>query len=122
MGWRGIAFGAGVGFVFGGPLGAAVGAALCYVGGRGRGRVRASRRRWMPPSPEAGELVRAYATLGASPSEPLESVRRKYRALAKRNHPDVLRAQGGSEAAVGLAATRMASINAAWAAVRAARA
>lgn len=120
MGWRGIAFGAGVGFVFGGSFGAAVGAALFYVVGRGRGR--ASRRRWMPPSSEAGDLVRAYATLGANPSESLDSVRRKYRALAKRNHPDVLRAQGGSEAAIGLAATRMASINAAWAAVRAARA
>lgn len=120
MGWRGIAFGAGLGFVLGGSLGAAVGAAICYAVGRGRGR--AFRRQWMPPSPEEGDLARAYATLGADPSEPMDSVRRKYRALAKRNHPDVLRAQGGSEASVGMAATRMARINAAWAAVRAARA
>ena len=67
------------------------------------------------------ELREAYAILGAKPSDTDEEVRGKYRALAKRNHPDALRAQGLPDELVGKATERMGRINAAWAAVRAAR-
>ena len=66
-------------------------------------------------------LAEAYATLGASPSDKPEELRRKYRDLAKRNHPDALRAQGLPEEMVGKATARMSRINEAWAEIRAAR-
>ena len=72
-------------------------------------------------APAQGELQAAYALLGAKADEPLEEIQKKYRALAKRNHPDALRAQGLPEELVGKATERMGRINAAWATVRAAR-
>ena len=66
-------------------------------------------------------LSEAYATLGASPSDDADELRRKYRDLAKRNHPDALRAQGLPEEMVGRATERMSRINEAWAEIRAAR-
>jgi len=71
--------------------------------------------------PAADSLADAYATLGASPSDGADELRRKYRDLAKRNHPDALRAQGLPEEMVGKATARMSRINEAWAEVRAAR-
>lgn len=67
------------------------------------------------------ELKEAYAVLGAKPSDSPEALKAKYRALAKRNHPDALRAQGLPDELVGKATARMGRINAAWATVRAAR-
>ena len=61
------------------------------------------------------------AALGASPSDGADELRRKYRDLAKRNHPDALRAQGLPEEMVGRATERMSRINEAWAEIRAAR-
>ncbi len=81
-------------------------------------RLGAGRRR---ATPRDG-LEEAYAVLGAKPSDSDEELRRKYRALAKRNHPDALRAQGLPDELVGKATARMGRINAAWATVRAARA
>ena len=72
------------------------------------------------PTPQ-DELRDAYAVLGATPADSLDDVKRKYRELAKRNHPDALRAQGLPEELVGKATARMGRINAAWATVRAAR-
>ena len=66
-------------------------------------------------------LADAYALLGASESDDAETLKRKYRELAKRNHPDALRAQGLPEEMVGKATERMSRINAAWALVREAR-
>ena len=71
--------------------------------------------------PAANRLSDAYATLGASPSDSADELRRKYRELAKRNHPDALRAQGLPEEMVGRATERMSRINEAWAEIRAAR-
>ena len=71
--------------------------------------------------PAANRLAEAYATLGASPSDGADELRRKYRDLAKRNHPDALRAQGLPEEMVGRATERMSRINEAWAEIRAAR-
>ena len=80
-------------------------------GGHGGGR-REERR---------DPLAEAYAVLGAKPGDSDDDLKRKYRDLAKRNHPDALRAQGLPEAMVGKATERMSRINAAWAAVKEAR-
>lgn len=66
-------------------------------------------------------LAEAYATLGASASDSPEELQRKYRELAKRNHPDALRAQGLPEEMVGKATERMTRINDAWAIIKKAR-
>ena len=67
------------------------------------------------------ELSNAYAVLGASAGDSVEDLKRKYRELAKRNHPDALRAQGLPEEMVGKATERMSRINAAWATIKDAR-
>ena len=48
-------------------------------------------------------------------------MKKAYRALAKKYHPDTLRAQGLPDEMVGRATERMARINAAWGEVKAAR-
>jgi len=63
-------------------------------------------------------LAEAYAVLGAKRDDSDDELKRKYRELAKRNHPDALRAQGLPEAMVGKATARMSRINDAWAAIR----
>ena len=71
--------------------------------------------------PAVDRLAEAYATLGASQSDSVDELRRKYRDLAKRNHPDSLRAQGLPEEMIGKATERMSRINEAWAEIRSAR-
>ena len=66
-------------------------------------------------------LAEAYSLLGASAADSADELRRKYRELAKRNHPDVLRAQGLPEEMVGRATERMSRINEAWSVIREAR-
>jgi DnaJ like chaperone protein len=78
----------------------------------------ASGRRAAPPR---DELQEAYAVLGARASDSADELKKKYRTLAKKNHPDALRAQGLPDELVGKATERMGRINAAWAALRAAR-
>lgn len=73
------------------------------------------------PTSSQDELREAYAVLGAKPSDTADEIKRKYRTLAKKNHPDALRAQGLPDELVGKATARMGRINAAWATVRAAR-
>ena len=80
--------------------------------GSGRGAPRAR-----TPDP----LLAAYSVLGARPSDSAAELTRKYRELAKRHHPDALRARGASEAEIAKATERMSRINAAWAEVRASR-
>ena len=63
-------------------------------------------------------LKEAYGILGASASDSDDELKRKYRELAKKNHPDALRAQGLPEAMVGKATERMGRINDAWATIR----
>ena len=66
-------------------------------------------------------LKEAYAVLGASAQDSVDELKRKYRELAKKNHPDALRAQGLPEEMVGKATERMSRINAAWATIKEAR-
>ena len=123
--WKGIAIGGVLGFIIGrGIWGAIFGAMIGYqihqriVLGRTRSfgaRSGSSRRR--APDP----LTAAYSVLGARPSDSAQELTRKYRELAKRHHPDALRAKGASEDAIAKATERMSRINAAWAEVRAAR-
>ncbi|MBO7721903.1 MAG: TerB family tellurite resistance protein [Kiritimatiellae bacterium] len=80
-----------------------------------------SRRAGAPPPPPRDPLADAYAMLGAKPSDGADTLRRKYRELAKRNHPDALRAQGLPDEMVGKATERMSRINSAWAAIKEAR-
>ena len=66
-------------------------------------------------------LKDAYAVLGASADDSTDELKRKYRELAKKNHPDALRAQGLPEEMVGKATERMSRINEAWAVIKEAR-
>ena len=66
-------------------------------------------------------LKDAYAVLGASANDGTDELKRKYRDLAKKNHPDALRAQGLPEEMVGKATERMSRINEAWAVIKEAR-
>ena len=69
-------------------------------------------------APPRDPLAEAYGILGASASDSSDELKRKYRELAKKNHPDALRAQGLPEAMVSKATERMSRINDAWAAIR----
>lgn len=73
-----------------------------------------------PPRRE-DELAAAYKRLDSSPSDSNEEIRKKYRKLAMRYHPDRLRAEGVPEGMIEKATRSMAEINAAWEAVRKAR-
>ena len=66
-------------------------------------------------------LAEAYAVLGVSANDSTDVMKRKYRELAKKNHPDALRAQGLPEEMVGKATERMSRINEAWARIKEAR-
>ena len=66
-------------------------------------------------------LKEAYAVIGANADDSADELKRKYRELAKKNHPDALRAQGLPEEMVGKATERMSRINAAWATIKEAR-
>ena len=66
-------------------------------------------------------LQEAYSVIGASAADSADDLKRKYRELAKKNHPDALRAQGLPEEMVGKATERMSRINEAWARIKEAR-
>ena len=55
-----------------------------------------------------------YAILGAEPHEPLEAIKKKYRELAKKWHPDKLTAAGASPEAVRHAKEKFQQINEAY--------
>ena len=75
---------------------------------------RSEQRRQPPPPPPKTPLQEAYELLGCHSSDPDEVLRRAYRNAAKRYHPDMLRARGGSERQVREASEMMSRINAAW--------
>lgn len=67
------------------------------------------------------KLDRAYEMLGCRVEDSDDVLRHLYHVAAKKNHPDLLRAQGGSEADIRHATALMAKINEAWEEVRKAR-
>lgn len=143
MGWRGILTGACFGQFFCGPVGVIVGAAIGHAVENmfQKEATEARRRAWREYARRtkrnqerfwrefasgrrgggASDLSRAYSELGVSEEDSNETVKRAYRSLAKRNHPDLLRAKGASERQVAEATERMSRLNAAWAKVREAR-
>lgn len=64
------------------------------------------------------DMADAYSQLGVSPSASDDEVKKAYRNLAKRYHPDTLKAQGLPDEMVARANERMSKINAAWNAVK----
>ena len=78
------------------------------------------RRRYDSRS-QQNPLANEYEELGCNDSATDEELRNAYRNLAKKLHPDVLRAQGMPEALMGKANERMARINAAWDKIKKAR-
>ena len=124
--WKGIAIGGLLGGIVGrGLLGVLLGAAI----GRqielrielGRRRTSGRRHGGFAPGGARDPLADDYAVLGARPSDSAKELTRKYRALAKRHHPDTLRAGGRSDEAIRAATERMSRINAAWSRIRSAR-
>lgn len=70
---------------------------------------------------EDSKLYEAYQTLGCTLDMTDEQIRSKYRELARRHHPDVLRNNGISDEMIKWATEKMSSINVAWDVVKASR-
>ena len=66
-------------------------------------------------------LEDAYATLGVSPDTPEAEIKRHYRRLMSRHHPDKLASQGLPEEMMRAATERTQQIKAAWDAIRRSR-
>lgn len=66
-------------------------------------------------------LAEAYQILGVAASASNADVKKAYRDLAKKNHPDLLRAQGLPEEMVGRATEKMSRINSAWETIKQSR-
>ena len=67
-------------------------------------------------------LEDAYTTLGVPPNAPDDEVKRAYRRLMSRHHPDKLAAKGLPEEMMRTATERTQQIKAAWETVKSARA
>ena len=125
MGWRGIVFGGIVGGILSrGALGAVFGAWT----GHGieeeirRRRLRGGKRGGAGfASPEDKALAAAYKELGVKAQSPDATVRRAYRELAKKYHPDAVRARGLSDVEAAKADEKMKRINLAWGKIKDAR-
>ena len=89
--------------------------------GSSRSRSDSSRRSSRGTAGAPSELERAYAELGCTASSTDEELKRAYRDLAKKHHPDALRARGVPPELVEKANARMARVNAAWAEIKKAR-
>jgi preprotein translocase subunit Sec63 len=102
------AAGAGIGFYLGGPAGALLG----YFIGRAMGTRISSRF-------ESASLAPYYETLKVSPTANMEEIKRSYRNLVKKYHPDL---QGGIDGKRKvLLEKKMAKINEAYGKIRRAR-
>lgn len=63
----------------------------------------------------------AYTLLGVRPDAPYEVVHAAYRELAKKYHPDSLKAAGVPPAEIRAAGAKMAKVNEAWKLIRSSR-
>ena len=72
--------------------------------------------------PAGPSLEDAYATLGVSANAPVADIKRAYRRLMNRHHPDKLASKGLPEEMMRAATERTQQIKAAWERVKAARA
>lgn len=90
-------------------LGAWIGGIL---GSRYAPRTRKAPATPRPRRPSARE--RALGTLGLPPAATLAQARTAYRNLARKYHPDTLRARGANAAELERATKTMARLNAAW--------
>lgn len=88
---------------------------------RGYGSQNQRRQYRQPAPPPRDPLADAYELLGASSSDDDATLKGKYRELAKKYHPDALRAQGLPDEMIGKANEKMAKINAAWSEIKSAR-
>lgn len=59
-------------------------------------------------------IEKAYALLRATPQEDFESIKKKYRALVKEYHPDILMGQGKEKSIIDAATAKLQEINAAY--------
>ena len=59
-------------------------------------------------------IQNAYAILGATPDEEMESIKKKYRALVKEYHPDILMGQGKDQSIIEAATAKLQEINEAY--------
>jgi DnaJ like chaperone protein len=63
----------------------------------------------------------AYAVLGARREDDLDTVKKKYRALVKKYHPDIMKAKGASEEYISDATKKVQEINTAYEMVKKAK-
>lgn len=71
--------------------------------------------------PTRKSLEEAYVLLEATPDEPMQSIKKKYRALVKQYHPDLMKAKGADEVYIADATQKMQEINAAYEMIKEAR-
>ena len=76
---------------------------------------------WEKSSSQSNPLEDEYDELGCKPTATDDELKVAYRTLAKKYHPDILRAQGMPESLMGKANERMARINTAWEKIKKAR-
>jgi hypothetical protein len=136
--WKGILFGAFIGFLVGKGrwtgvlLGAFVGynierelkrrkISAARFAGEAFARQAASQRNGGRRSSLSDPLADAYAIFGLKSSASDEALKHAYRTLAKKYHPDALRAKGMSDDVVKKATDSMAKVNAAWQLIEKAR-
>ena len=70
--------------------------------------------------PTRQSLDDAYALLGVSSQDSFETVKKRYRVLVKKYHPDLMKAKGADEAYIAEATKKMQEINAAYEMIKAA--
>lgn len=69
----------------------------------------------------ASSLEEAYRLLGASESDAMEVIKKKYRALVREHHPDIIKAQGRPDDYIEAATERVQQINAAYETIKKAK-
>jgi len=63
----------------------------------------------------------AYAVLGARREDDLDTIKKKYRVLVKKYHPDIMKAKGASEEYISDATKKVQEINTAYEMVKKAK-